>query len=180
MKGIIFTEFIEMVERTYGFEMTDRIIIGVDPPSKGIYTAVGQYRDDELYSLIDKLAELTHSNVPDLIRSFGMALFPGLKRLHPEFVDAMSNVFDLLENINDHIHYEVKKLYPDAQLPRVDCDREGNERMTVRYHSHRPLGDLAEGLIRAVIHHFQESIEVDRQDQDSVGSHVNFYLRRFQ
>ena len=41
MKGIIFTEFIEMVEDKFGFEVADNIITNSNLPSGGAYTAVG-------------------------------------------------------------------------------------------------------------------------------------------
>lgn len=43
MKGIIFTEFLEMVEDRFSPEIADRIIEASDLPSRGVYTAVGTY-----------------------------------------------------------------------------------------------------------------------------------------
>jgi len=41
MKGIVFTEFLEMVENKFSPELADRIIEGAEVPSGGVYTAVG-------------------------------------------------------------------------------------------------------------------------------------------
>ena len=43
MKGVIFTEFLEMVESHFSPEMADRIITAARLPSGGAYTAVGTY-----------------------------------------------------------------------------------------------------------------------------------------
>lgn len=43
MKGVVFTEFIEMVEGRFGLAMVDRIIEAAQLPSSGVYTAVGTY-----------------------------------------------------------------------------------------------------------------------------------------
>jgi len=43
MKGIIFTEFLEMVEDRFSPEIADRIIEAADLPSGGAYTAIGTY-----------------------------------------------------------------------------------------------------------------------------------------
>jgi PleD family two-component response regulator len=40
MKGIVFTEFLEMVENRFSEHTVDQLIEQVDLPSKGIYTSV--------------------------------------------------------------------------------------------------------------------------------------------
>ncbi|MBT8311465.1 MAG: hypothetical protein HKP23_01335, partial [Flavobacteriaceae bacterium] len=39
MKGIVFTEFLEMVEDKFGLEVVDTIIEKAELPSEGVYTA---------------------------------------------------------------------------------------------------------------------------------------------
>ena len=41
MKGIVFTEFLEMVEERYSAEVMDQILLGAKLPSGGAYTARG-------------------------------------------------------------------------------------------------------------------------------------------
>ena len=55
MKGIVFTEFLEMVEETFGLETVDTIIENSNLPSEGIYTSVGTYDFNEMVSLITAL-----------------------------------------------------------------------------------------------------------------------------
>ena len=44
MKGMVFTELLDMVEDKFGIDMVDSIIEDADlPVSKGVYTAVGTY-----------------------------------------------------------------------------------------------------------------------------------------
>ena len=43
MKGIVFTEFLEMVEDKFSADMVDDIIDDCDLASGGAYTAVGTY-----------------------------------------------------------------------------------------------------------------------------------------
>ena len=40
MKGIVFTEFLEMVEEKFDLETLDKIIINSKLPSEGVYTSV--------------------------------------------------------------------------------------------------------------------------------------------
>ncbi|MEO0814052.1 MAG: heme NO-binding domain-containing protein, partial [Myxococcota bacterium] len=43
MKGIVFTEFLEMVEDRFGFEAVDRLVTASGSDNDGVYTAVGTY-----------------------------------------------------------------------------------------------------------------------------------------
>ncbi|MFT6414777.1 MAG: hypothetical protein ACJARZ_000109 [Dokdonia sp.] len=43
MKGIIFTEFLDLVEATFGLEMVDIILNASKLPSNGVYTTIGTY-----------------------------------------------------------------------------------------------------------------------------------------
>lgn len=55
MKGIVFTEFLEMVADKFSADTVDTIIEEADPPSGGAYTAVGTYDFAEMASLVTKV-----------------------------------------------------------------------------------------------------------------------------
>jgi hypothetical protein len=48
MKGMVFTEFLEMVEAKFSADMVDDIISDSDLPNGGAYTSVGTYDHSEL------------------------------------------------------------------------------------------------------------------------------------
>ena len=48
MKGIVFTEFLDLVEERFGLEMVDAIISQSKLESKGVYTSIGTYSFSEL------------------------------------------------------------------------------------------------------------------------------------
>ena len=61
MKGIIFTEFLEMVEKEFSAETVDTIIDNSNLESGGSYTSVGTYPHIEMVELV--------SNLPNRISS---------------------------------------------------------------------------------------------------------------
>ena len=65
MKGIIFREFLEMVEEQFGYKTVDTIIENSNLASKGIYTSVGTYPHQEMFSLVKELSALTNISVPN-------------------------------------------------------------------------------------------------------------------
>jgi hypothetical protein len=178
MKGIVFTEFLEMVEDRFSADMVDGIIDRADPPSGGAYTAVGTYDHREIVALVAALSAETGVDVTTLLHAFGQHLFARFVENFPHFFDGQSNAFSFLEGVEDYIHVEVKKLYPDAELPSVVAARDGPDRMTIAYRSDRAMAALAHGLIDGCIAHFGEPIAVELESEGEGGHQVNFALAR--
>jgi hypothetical protein len=179
MKGIVFTEFLEMVETRFDPAMVDRIILSAQVPSGGAYTAVGTYDHGEMWSLVAALSKATATPVPDLLRAFGQHLFGRFVTGYPRFFTGVGSAFDFLENLNSVIHVEVRKLYPDAELPHFEILERSAKRMVLLYQSARHFADLAEGLIQGCAEHFREPLAIGRESVSAEsGSRVRFTLER--
>lgn len=163
MKGVVFTELSDLVEATWGLDCLDAVLGAVDSPSGGAYTAVGTYDHTELLAIVVALSERTGIPVPDLVKVFGGHLLRRFADTMPQFF-AVEHPYDFLANIDGHIHVEVAKLYPDAELPRFAHVRDGDH-FELTYQSSRPFADLAEGLLAATLEHFGQPVElVERID----------------
>lgn len=160
MKGIVFTEFTEMVEEQFGLAMLDEIIETSDLPSKGIYTSVGTYSHHEMEIMLTKFSELTNIPIPEALRIFGHRLFHSFFKQYPEFFKHHTHVFSFLESVEHHIHVEVLKLYPTAQLPKFKCSQIDEQTFLMEYHSDKHLEWLAVGLIEGALKQFAVSGEV--------------------
>ena len=179
MKGVVFTEFMDMVEEKFSAELLDQIIAASDLPNDGAYTAVGTYDHREIVRLVQALGERTGVSVPDLLRTFGGHLLTRFATGYPQFFTGVPGVFDFLASIDRHIHVEVRKLYPDAELPRFEHERPDDATMHLDYWSVRGMADLAEGLIQGSVEHFGEPMSIERSDQSGgKGTLVRFTLRR--
>lgn len=176
MKGIVFTEFLEMVEVTFGLEVVDAIIESSDLQSEGAYTSVGTYDFNEMVHLLTHLSASVNMPVNDLLYSFGLYLFNGLLTTHPEVVSSYKNPIGLLYSIEDHIHVHVKKLYPDAELPSFKILEKTDKSLTMVYSSSRGLYALAHGLIKKTFEHFQKSVQVDLELLNEQGTEVKFAI----
>ena len=163
MKGIVFTEFLEMVEEAVSIEIADAIVQRAGPPSGGAYAAVGTYDHRELVTLAKELSSVTGIPTAEVLRTFGRHLFARFAAAYPQFFKRVHSAFELLRKIDD-IHSDVLRLYPDAELPGIDvtCPQPGQAEMI--YRSPRPFADLAEGLIIGCADHFGEEIAVQRSD----------------
>lgn len=179
MKGIVFSEFIQMVEERFSFEIADKIITESKLATGGAYTTVGTYDHREIVELVSHLSAATKTPVPDLLRAFGEHLFNRFPALFPAYFVGNESTFHFLATLDNKIHPEVKKLYPDAELPSFQHEFPTPDRMILIYRSQRPFADFAEGLLRGCIGHFGERIALTREDLAcESGAHARFSLVR--
>jgi hypothetical protein len=179
MKGVVFTEFLEMAEARFSLRVLDRVLTEAKPPSGGQYTSVGTYPPEELVSLLMELSKQTDIAPAALLKDFGAHLFARFVETQPAFFLTARDAFALLKSVEGHIHVEVKKLYPDAELPSIVCSDDGPGRLLLTYRSPRRLADLAEGLIDACAKHYGEVLTLEREDLSAgKGEVVRFTLCR--
>lgn len=163
MKGVVFTEFLEMVEDRFSADMVDDIIDDAQLPHGGAYASVGTYPHSEIVSMVVALSQRSGLAVPDLVRTFGEHLFGRFVLAYPGFFTGVTGTFEFLSGIENIIHAEVLKLYPDAELPRFIVEHHDAHRLVLLYQSPRHFEDLAEGLMHGCVAHFGEPIRIERE-----------------
>ena len=82
------------------------------------------------------------------------------------------SLFSFLNSIDQYIHPEVLKLYPDAELPRFDAEIKSDNEMILNYMSSRKMSDLAIGLIKGAANHFKENVDVVKIGEEDDGQKV--------
>ncbi len=179
MKGVVFTEFLSFVESKFDILMVDNLITATKPSSKGAYTAVGTYDAGELIAMIVELSKRVNVEVSELAKLFGGHLFNHFAVAHAATLGHVETTEQLLASVENRIHVEVRKLYPDAELPTLEFNQIDDTTAEMRYSSSRPFADLAEGLISAAIRHFGDPIEMTRKDlPPGDGTNASFVLKR--
>ncbi|MDP2073639.1 heme NO-binding domain-containing protein [Hydrogenophaga sp.] len=177
MKGVVFTEFLGMVEKQFSADMVDVVIDDAQLPHGGAYTTVGTYPHQEMVAMVVALSQHSGIAVTDLVRAFGEYLFGRFVIAFPSFFIGASNAFHFLSGIEEIIHTDVLKLYPDAELPKFDVEHHDASKLVLLYHSPRHFEDLAEGLMRGCVAHFGEPIVITREPAAHGDSH-RFHLTR--
>jgi hypothetical protein len=177
MKGIVFTEFIEMIENRFGPDTVDHLIEVSDSASGGAYTSVGTYDHEELERMLTALSAKAGLTVPVLLHEFGLHLFTRFAIGFPMLFEGKDNALDFLSQVGSHIHVEVRKLYPDAELPTLEHQHLNDGQLELLYRSPRPFAALAGGLIEGCIVHFGNAHTLTREDSsDQCGSTVKFIV----
>lgn len=161
MKGIVFTDFFELVEEKFGIDTVDVIIEECELSTGGVYTSVGTYSHKDIFIMVNKLSEIKKIEVRQLLKLFGQYFFSTLKVNYPQFLN-QECVFDFLSSIDSYIHPEVLKLYPDAELPSFIFNRIKDDEVSLNYSSSRKLSDFAVGLIYGAAEFFNDKVEVEK------------------
>jgi hypothetical protein len=159
MKGLVFTTFFDFCEERFGADTLDDMIQAADLPHGGAYTRVGTYPFEEMVRLVTALVKLTGQPMPTLLESFGEYCFGSWVKTMPEHFDG-KDLFDVLHSIDDFHDAEVRKLYPDAELPRFTTVSRDVTELVMDYRSCKPLADLASGVIRGASAHLTTPVRV--------------------
>jgi hypothetical protein len=179
MKGMIFTEFLDMVGERFGLAVKDRVIGAAGSAHDGAYTAVGNYDHREMVAMVQELARASGVPLPALLRAFGEHVFVVFTRRYGHFFAEARGAMEFLSRIEDYIHVEVRKLYPDAELPGFRYPPAPPGELVMDYASPRPMAAFAEGLVRATIAHYGEPIALTVEDTSGgAGTACRFHLKR--
>ncbi len=165
MKGTIFVELVKMAESAFGDETVDMVLDKADLENGGAFTAVGNYPCSELVKIVVAFSDHSGLSPEVLQKKFGHWMLEHFVVAYPQFFKNKSDAFAMLESIEAEIHVEVRKLYPDAELPTFATERAGQNHLKMVYESPRPLSAFCHGMIEACLDHFGE--------QGSISSAVN-------
>ena len=103
MKGVVFTEFLEMVEDHFSPDIADQIIENAELPSGGVYTAVGTYDHTEIVTLVQNLSAETKLGIDQLLHAFGKHLFGRFAEGYPTFFEDQHDAFQFLQSVEEYI-----------------------------------------------------------------------------
>jgi len=178
MKGVIFSEFMSMVEDQWDIATLNSILEDANDPIKGAYVGVGNYSYQNLVSLVGALN--IRSGIPgkELLQIFGKYLFEKLFHRYPYISKDFHSSFELLENIETVIHAEVKKLYQDSQPPKIGCERVSDTVLKMTYSSHRCMAPVAVGLMHGCAEYFHDKFDIKILKSSKNGDHVEFLVTK--
>ncbi|MDN3596627.1 heme NO-binding domain-containing protein [Zunongwangia endophytica] len=178
MKGIVFTEFLDMVEENFGIEIVDYIINESKLQSEGIYTSVGTYDFVEMQSLLVNLSKKVEIPLDDLIYSYGLYFFRVLTTLHPAIFALYKDPIELVSSIENHIHVQVRKLYPGAELPTFKVEKKTEDHLEILYFSDRAMYMFAKALMEKTFEHYDRDSEIKMEKLAEDGTQVRFLITK--
>ena len=178
MKGIVFTEFLDLVEDKFGLEVVDEIISKSNLESGGAYTAVGTYKFSEMLQLLQHLSANTGLSIDDLLLVYAEHFFSVLEDSYPGLLATYSDPIEMLSSIENHIHIEVRKIYPDAELPKFEVIEKTENSLTMVYKSSRAMHHFGLGLMNKTFEHFNTTATIELEKIKEDGTEVKFVINK--
>ena len=178
MKGIVFTEFLDLVEDKFGLEVLDKIITQSNLESGGVYTSVGTYKFSEMLQLLQHLSDHTDISIDDLLLVYAEHFFSVLEDSYPGLLATYEDPIEMLSSIENHIHVEVRKIYPDAELPKFEVIEKTKDSLTMIYKSSRAMHHFGLGLMNKTFEHFNSTATIVLEKLKEDGTEVKFIINK--
>jgi len=178
MKGIVFTEFLDLVEERFGLEMVDAIISQSKLESKGVYTSIGTYSFSELLQLLQNLQTKTGISIDNLLLIYGEHFFSVIETNYKDLLSSYNDPIEMLASIENHIHVEVRKIYNDAELPTFIIKEKTKKTLILIYKSSRSMHHFGLGLMNKTFEHFNSKATIVLEKIKKDGTEVKFIITK--
>jgi hypothetical protein len=176
MRGVVFTELIEFVEEKLGFEIADKMIEQSKLAHGGVFTQGGNYPFEEMVQLLTALSNLTGESPETLLEIFGEHLFNVLVKIYGKDIKADNSSLDFIDSVEHYVHVEVKKLYPDAELPTFTTTSKEDNKLIIIYQSEKKLDAFALGLIKSCGNYFGDNLQITKKVISQAPYQVEFTI----
>ena len=176
MIGIVFTEFLELVEEKFGLEMADNIITSSDLKSNGVYTSEGTYSFSEMLQLLTHLSNNTGLSIGNLLLVYAEHFFGVIKKSYPNILAIYKDPIEMISSIEKDIHVELRKIYPDAELPTFGVIEKTDNSLIMNYKSSRLMHFFGLGLMNKTFEHFNTTATIEIEKIKSDGTEVRFVI----
>ena len=160
MRGIVVVGLEDYICSEYGLSQWHKAIDACLDKDNQLILAAEYYDDETVIEIITFLSEQLDIPITDFITVFGKHLFKTLQGFYSFLLDDIDSFNILLMSLDQVIHSNVKKVHPDAQVPKFTIDSH-TEGWTVKYESERKLCYLAIGLFHGAAEYFGIKINLE-------------------
>lgn len=180
MKGLIFIHFMEYMQNVHDASIARETLASAERlGADGKYKESDTYPYEELFQLAGNLAAQTGVTMAAIFENFGEYLFINLARQFGHFFAPDETLFSFLQKLEDHIHVEVRKKYPGANLPGFTFNQIDKNNLKMIYTSERAMSDFGIGMIKGAAIWFRRQVFVGKKDltPDRSGTRVELLVR---
>lgn len=188
MKGIIFTEFLDLVEERFGLEMVDQIICQSRLESQGAYTSIGTYNFYEFLQLLHHLSKNKSISIINLLEVYAVQIFSAMDTIHPEVLTSYKNPIEMIAAMNDHIEiiFNIKNATPlealeaksFSPLPHFTVKEKTKNLLIIKYTSNRGMQHFWLGLMHEMFKHFNETATIVLEIINKDGTEIKFTINK--
>ncbi|MCE3008896.1 MAG: heme NO-binding domain-containing protein [Bacteroidetes bacterium] len=176
MKGIVFSELLEMTEEVFGQQMLQKVIEKAELSNNGVYVSAGNYPFSELARIVSTLSAETNKPAEFLLEEYGKYLFQKMSIKYAALFDKIPDPISFLSKIDNYIHVEVHKLYPGAETPRFIIIEQDEKHIIMDYISSRGLDYLAIGMIKGCSTHYKVPLDIRTEKNNDEHNSTRFFV----
>jgi hypothetical protein len=158
VKGIIFNLLEEFIIDNWGAARFEKIVARCPIHTQLPYVGPGTYPDANLFAIVEQTTAELGIGTDEALRSFGRFAFPKLAARFPIFMVGHDHPKSFLKTIDGVIHVEVRKLFVNAEPPRITFRDPAPDRLVLHYVSRRNLCPLFAGLIEGTSDYYRVAI----------------------
>jgi hypothetical protein len=131
-----------------------------------------------MLQLLQHLSINTNISINDLLLVFAEHFFGVIEKNYPDFLKMYSDPIELLASIENHIHVEVIKIYPDAELPTFELLEKTDDSLIMIYKSTRAMHHFGLGLMNKTFEHFNSTATIIMEKIKEDGTEVKFIINK--
>jgi hypothetical protein len=158
--------------------MVDEIILNSILESEGAYTSIGAYNFSEMIQLLNHLSNKSGISIDNLLFIYGEHFFSVIEKSYPGLLAVYKDPIEMLSSIESHIHVEVIKIYPDAELPTFVVEEKSKNTLIMKYKSSRAMHHFGLGLMNKTFEYFNTSAEIIVEKIKEDGTEVRFIINK--
>jgi len=115
-------------------------------------------------------------SVNDLLYAYGKTFFAVLEKNHANIFSLYSGPLEMLASIENHIHVEVRKLYPGAELPTFRIIQQDDNSLEMMYYSDSSMYMFTKALMEQTFAHYHENSRIELEMVQENGTQVRFRI----
>lgn len=159
MKGVVFNILEDCVTKAHGERTWDALLDRSG--ASGAYTSLATYPDEELFAIVGAASAMLGVSADEVVDWFAVSAAPEFRSRFPRFYEGHTGLRSFVASLDDIIHPEVKKLYPNAETPSFAMEPQPDGRFALHYRSRRQMCRFAAGLLKGTAPLFGETVLVE-------------------
>jgi len=131
-----------------------------------------------MLQLLQNLNANTGISIDDLLLVYAEHFFGVIEKSYPGLLATYKDPIEMLSSIENHIHIEVRKIYPDAELPIFVVEEKTKSTLTMVYKSSRAMHHFGLGLMNKTFEHFKSTAKIVLEKINKDGTEVRFFITK--
>jgi len=124
------------------------------------------------------LSAHTDISIDTLLLVYGEHFFSVIEKIYPGLLATYKDPIEMLSSIENHIHVEVRKIYPDAEFPTFVVEEKTKNSLIMIYKSSRAMHHFGLGLMNKTFQHFNSTASIVLEKIKEDGTEVKFIITK--